>query len=66
MPHKKRGSKAKLEGRLIIINVSDEGMLLAPHDNVIMTNHIGALVRDNIPISFWYWKGPEVVSELHN
>jgi hypothetical protein len=45
--------KKKLEGRFVIIEVSDEGIPLATLDNVVkLTNHIGALVRDNIPISF--------------
>jgi hypothetical protein len=42
-------------------------MTLAPHENVVkLTNHIGALVRDHIPISFRYWKGSEVVVEVQN
>jgi hypothetical protein len=42
-------------------------MPLAPRDNVFkLTNHIGALVRDHIPISFQYWKGSEVVAEVQN
>ena len=42
-------------------------MPLAPHENVVkLTNHIGALVRDNIPISFRSWKGAEAVAELEN
>ena len=66
-PRGKRGPKAKLEGRFIITEVSDEGMPLAPHDKVVkLINHIGALVRDNIPISFRYWKGAEAVAELQN
>jgi hypothetical protein len=57
----------KLEGCFIITEVSDEGMPLAPHDNVVkLTNHIGALVRDNISINFRYWKGSEVAAEVQN
>jgi hypothetical protein len=42
-------------------------MPLAAHDNVIkLTNYIGALVRDNIPVRFQYWKGAEVTTELQN
>jgi hypothetical protein len=42
-------------------------MPLAPHDNVVkFPNHIAALVRDHIPISFQYWKGSEDVAEFQN
>jgi hypothetical protein len=42
-------------------------MPLDPHDNVVkLTNHIGALVRDNISISFRYWKGSEAAAKLQN
>jgi hypothetical protein len=42
-------------------------MPLAPHDNVVkFPNHIRALVRDHIPISFQYWKGSEDVAEFQN
>jgi hypothetical protein len=42
-------------------------MPLAPHDNVVkLTNHIGPFVRDNIPISFQYWKGSDVATKVQN
>jgi hypothetical protein len=31
-----------------------------------LTDHIGALVRDNIPLSFQYWKGAETATGLQN
>jgi hypothetical protein len=31
-----------------------------------LKNHIGALVRDHIPISFRYWKGSEAAGEVQN
>jgi hypothetical protein len=62
-----RGPNKKLEGHFIIIEVSDEGMPLAPHDNVVkLTNHIGDLIRDNILISFRYRKGSEAATEVEN
>jgi hypothetical protein len=42
-------------------------MSLAPHDNVVkLTNHVRALVRGHIPISFWYWKGSKAAVEVQN
>jgi hypothetical protein len=42
-------------------------MPLAPHVNVVkLKNHIGALIRDNIPISFQYRKGSEAAAEVQN
>jgi hypothetical protein len=42
-------------------------MPLAPHDNVAkLTNHIGALIKDNIPITCRYWKGSKVAAEVQN
>ena len=56
----KRGPKKKLEGHFIIEEVSEEGTPLGPPEIVKkLINHIGDRVRDNIPISFWYWKGAE-------
>jgi hypothetical protein len=56
-----------IEGHFIIIEVSDEGMPLAPHDSVVkLTTHFRALVRDDIPISFRYWKGSEAATKLQN
>ena len=66
-PRGKRGPKAKLEGRFIITEVSAEGKPIAPHENVVkLINHIGALVRDNIPISFRYWKRAEAEAQREN
>ena len=53
----KRGPKKPLEGRFIIIEVDDAGKPVAPeHIMTKLVNHIGALVRDHIPISIPYWK----------
>jgi hypothetical protein len=42
-------------------------MPLAPHDNVIkLTNHIRAVVRDNIPISFQCKNGSEAAAQVQN
>ena len=42
-------------------------MPLAPHENVIkLINHIGAIVRENIPISYRYWKGSEAARQHEN
>lgn len=62
--HGKRRPKAKLEGRFIITEVDDEGMPVAPRENVVtLISHIGALVRDNIPISFQFWKRGEAQAQ---
>ena len=53
----KRGSKKKMEGRMTITAMSDEGEPLAPEGvKTTLVNQCGYLVRENIPISYPLWK----------
>ena len=52
-----RGSKKKLEGRHIIIEVAEDGEPLAPAvAKTKLVSQLGYLVRENIPISYAQWK----------
>nr|TKW22537.1 hypothetical protein SEVIR_4G235100v2 [Setaria viridis] len=59
-PKRKRGKK-KLEGRIIITEIVEDGEPIAPHNaKTKLVNQIGFLVRDKIPISFQNWKILEI------
>nr|TKW32558.1 hypothetical protein SEVIR_2G175300v2 [Setaria viridis] len=60
-PKWKRGKKKKLEGRIIIMEIDEDGEPIAPHNaKTKLVNQIGFLVKDNIPISFQKLKSPEI------
>ena len=47
-----------MEGRLVITEVTDEGRPVAPEKVAKKyVSQIGAIVRDNVPISIREWKG---------
>nr|TKV94916.1 hypothetical protein SEVIR_9G327400v2 [Setaria viridis] len=57
----KRGPKKKLEGRIVIMELNEEGEPTAPDNaKTKLVNQIRFLVRVNIPISFQNWKSFEI------
>nr|TKV95278.1 hypothetical protein SEVIR_9G352600v2 [Setaria viridis] len=55
---KTRGRTKVMEGRLVITEVTEEGRPVAPEKVAKKyVSQIGAIVRDNVPISIREWKG---------
>lgn len=54
---RKRSTKAKMSGRIIITAIDEEGAPSAPtYARTKFVNQVGYIVRENIPISFKAWK----------